>query len=1120
MFVITNCKYKRTMTQEPKGAGDTGEEVERKLSDAQLRVIEERRRNPFLKGNWKNLEEYEIKDVIGCGGFGITYKAWDSELNDFVAIKENFPRACAHRSRPMAKKVESNGNQRGFDSALKSFQKEARMLRDLEKLCKENGEQLPPSIIKVFRLFRKNGTAYMVMEFIEGDSFAELIKERHDEGDLFSQLELMEICVPICEALELMHRHGSYHRDIKPANIMVQRKRDSETGVTKLRPVLIDFGAARYSTGQETQDLTLFKSYGFTPIELQQKNGNIGAWSDIYSFAAALYNAIVGEAPPDVNERQPDDAIICLAETFASEEGEEGGYTRQFLAAIDKALHFVPDKRPQSVIEWLNDLSGIEVVEENVDKVNQDEIDTVKLIKKDDVLTGDGGKEEGKWVLVEDEDRADEKEEAIEPDEVKMEPEDIVVLHSATKEWEKKKQKGDTAKGGGPLGFGQVMKKSGYQGGDSELGSTKHPSTVVKSGATKTVPDEGKAPTVNVVPPEKKEDSGFGDPLHKDESAGPPKKTPSSSPAVKRVPPQKQKSSRGLVAGLSSVSFVSIAACLWFLFFQGDPPEAHPIEFAYETTEYTANLSSTGPVLKFEMWEGFVTRWGGQELPVDAREWLKKGEMALHESVQGLEEQIQSDYNDALELAQHSFSNWAKVDCWEKFGEDPYGSMDEKSGLSSASIQYLEDGRDRYEIAVLNRDFEDTFMGVKKEAESAESYEKQIEIWDAFLIAASSEDLTEDNLGRLNDARAALEKAKLSEINDSFLIAYEAAQEKAMKAVSKVEAVSIWEDLVDGIRREEEFYPSNKALLDEAKNTIEDLKATIVNDSFESRYLATKDRAAKATSRQAEREIWELFLNSVEDEEELDAGRKALLEEARSAVNAKVFSESDVEDYIRTVETGTFGIRDDDKTYRFLKYEGRPSIEQGDAPDTWKVTYSFTVVTEDEYREYSAILRRNDRIVEVVDDRLQVRPNSGTFVLVSSSSKYHSEERVISNLEPEIRKLIGTFLTTNEAPEWPESRSRIYAEKVDYLNDGIQTRQQLQSTFNWWRGAMRHRYDYWNLKKVVSITFSRKEGYFTVVFETEFKSTSKKTPYQAEITLKLRDENGALKIFDEKNREI
>ncbi len=275
---------------------------------------------------------YEIRAVVGQGGFGITYLARDTNLDHLVAIKEYLPPNLAVRSGDSTVHPVSEGRSEIFDWGLERFVREARTLAKFKH----------PNIVAVFSVFEANGTAYMVMEYERGVN----LEQAMEAGLELGEPELLGIVHPLLDGLELVHGGGFIHRDIKPENILL-RKDGS--------PVLLDFGSARESLLGESPTLTTLVTPGYAPFEQYQDDrhsGKQGPWSDIYSMGATLYRAISGEGPVDaltrVNSRlgSTPDPLRPAVEVGA------GRFSAPFLEAVDAALSFDVEDRPQSVAEW------------------------------------------------------------------------------------------------------------------------------------------------------------------------------------------------------------------------------------------------------------------------------------------------------------------------------------------------------------------------------------------------------------------------------------------------------------------------------------------------------------------------------------------------------------------------------------------------------------------------------------------------------------------------------------------------------------------------------------------------------------------------------------------------
>jgi hypothetical protein len=269
------------------------------------------------------LGDYRLDAVIGHGGFGITYRAFDGQLAKMVAIKEYLPIEFAVRR---GIEVVPRGARFADDFAWgrERFLDEARALARFRH----------PHIVPVLRFLEANGTAYTVMEFEDGRSVGELLRK---PGARLPADDARRLAEGLLSGLSAVHAQGFLHRDIKPSNVIIRRD-----GV----PILIDFGAARLAIGGRTQTLTSILTPQYAPIEQYALDGRQGPWSDIYSAAAVLHHAVAGEPPPEAASRVHGDPYRPLAKTQADR------FDQPFLAAIDKALAFAPDQRPQTVQDW------------------------------------------------------------------------------------------------------------------------------------------------------------------------------------------------------------------------------------------------------------------------------------------------------------------------------------------------------------------------------------------------------------------------------------------------------------------------------------------------------------------------------------------------------------------------------------------------------------------------------------------------------------------------------------------------------------------------------------------------------------------------------------------------
>ncbi|MFO1216759.1 MAG: serine/threonine-protein kinase [Burkholderiaceae bacterium] len=277
-----------------------------------------------------HLSEFEIRATVGEGGFGIVYAAWDHVLKRTVAIKEYMPWSLAGR---VGSQVvpSSRSAAETFALGLHSFINEAQLLASFDH----------PSLLKVYRFWEDNGTAYMVMPFYRGVTLKRALAKLDappEEGWLKQQLG------HLLDALEVMHAESCFHRDIAPDNILLL-----EEGI----PLLLDFGAARRVLSDSTQTLTAFLKPGYAPVEqyATMPHAKQGPWTDLYALASVVHYAITGHTPPESVGRLVSDTCVPLAQAAA------GRYSDAFLRAIDHALGVRPEQRPQSVAQMRAELA-------------------------------------------------------------------------------------------------------------------------------------------------------------------------------------------------------------------------------------------------------------------------------------------------------------------------------------------------------------------------------------------------------------------------------------------------------------------------------------------------------------------------------------------------------------------------------------------------------------------------------------------------------------------------------------------------------------------------------------------------------------------------------------------
>ncbi len=277
------------------------------------------------------LGDYIVDNILGAGGFGITYLAYHALTNEPVAIKEYYPRSAAYRDEAGQVWINERKNEELFNRGLKGFWDEAETLARFRH----------PHIVKVLQRLLANGTAYIVLEYVEGISLEQWSIEARRRP---AQDQLDTFMAALLDALETIHRAQFLHRDIAPKNILLQHD-----GM----PVLIDFGAARAL--DPSRDMTTILTPGYAPYEqYPPPSQRQGPWTDIYSLAASLYRVLTNRPPADAITRKitNDSQYVSLANHL------RGEYRRQFLEGIDWGLQFNASDRPQNVAAWRSSLFG------------------------------------------------------------------------------------------------------------------------------------------------------------------------------------------------------------------------------------------------------------------------------------------------------------------------------------------------------------------------------------------------------------------------------------------------------------------------------------------------------------------------------------------------------------------------------------------------------------------------------------------------------------------------------------------------------------------------------------------------------------------------------------------
>lgn len=283
------------------------------------------------------LDGYRIERELGSGGFGITYLATEIESGRQVAIKEYMPKSFARRGakdhsvRPVDSEARTH-----FEWGLQRFRDEARSLIRLDH----------PNIVQTLRLFASNGTAYIVMNYVDGESLGAALKR----AGRLSPAEIDNLVPSLLDGLAAVHAAGYLHRDLKPANIYIRRSDN--------QPILLDFGAAREALGRETQTLSAIVTPGFSPPEQYGRGAKQRETTDIYALGATLYRCIAGETPPEAPDRvsamvanEPDPLVPAA-------EAGGGAYAPALLDAVDAALRIREIERPQTVAAFREAICG------------------------------------------------------------------------------------------------------------------------------------------------------------------------------------------------------------------------------------------------------------------------------------------------------------------------------------------------------------------------------------------------------------------------------------------------------------------------------------------------------------------------------------------------------------------------------------------------------------------------------------------------------------------------------------------------------------------------------------------------------------------------------------------
>ncbi len=277
------------------------------------------------------IESYEVNHVLGVGGFGVTYRAFDHSLQRQVAMKEYLPTGLAVRT-PDGTTVgpKSDIDVENYEYGLKRFLDEARTLARFRE----------PHIVRVIRYLEAHGTAYFVMDYEDGQPLSKRLKK----AVTLSEAEILSVILPILRSLRAVHAQQFLHRDIKPGNIYV-RKDGS--------PVLLDFGSARQALGEQSRAMTGMVTPGYAPFEQYFTKGKQGPATDLYGLGATMYHCVTGEPPVASTERI---AAIQDGEPDpigALDDRVKNNYSAPFLHTLMWMLEPNARHRPQTVDQAL-----------------------------------------------------------------------------------------------------------------------------------------------------------------------------------------------------------------------------------------------------------------------------------------------------------------------------------------------------------------------------------------------------------------------------------------------------------------------------------------------------------------------------------------------------------------------------------------------------------------------------------------------------------------------------------------------------------------------------------------------------------------------------------------------
>ena len=283
------------------------------------------------------LGEFEVQGLLGVGGFGMVYRGYDHSLHRAVAIKEYMPTSLVGRAASLEVSARSTADTQSFTAGLASFMAEARLLAQFDH----------PSLVKVYRVWEENNTAYMAMPLYSGMT---LKQARALMSGPPPEVWLRAVIWSVLEALKVLHANGTLHRDVSPDNIFLQ-----DVGP----PVLLDLGAARHAVVESSRKHTAILKVNYAPIEQYADAHDLkeGPWTDLYALAAVVHGCLCNEAPLPatfrvVRDRMP--PIASVAKTVETHFGQS--YSSAFIRAIDHGLSIQPSKRTKNAESFAREL--------------------------------------------------------------------------------------------------------------------------------------------------------------------------------------------------------------------------------------------------------------------------------------------------------------------------------------------------------------------------------------------------------------------------------------------------------------------------------------------------------------------------------------------------------------------------------------------------------------------------------------------------------------------------------------------------------------------------------------------------------------------------------------------